>query len=237
MCWQVALQALAPGAAAAGTTAAAGAGMAAGAAAVGGGAVGAGMAVGGTALTTAATAQMATALSTASFITSTAGSLLSYAQQAQAASRMSKAAHKQWQAEQAQLGERARQEKLRFQIENDQLARNAAVGIAKTKTMGAAQGLAGPDDRVVDFAIKAEEYAGLDRAMMDMKMASLDEASGQSTLRFQTALDQARSATSTEAFLGLGMNIAGGFFDSYRMFGALPFEDPAKYSRRITGSA
>ena len=183
------------------------------------------------------TAQLTTALSSAAWISSAVGNLAGFAANVKMAKAMGEAAHKQWQAEQAQLGERARQEKLKSEIEHDQLARNAAVGIAKTKTMGTAQGLAGLDERVIDFAIQAEQAAGIDREVLDMKMASLNEAAGQSTQRFQTALDQARSATSPEAFLGLGMNLAGGFFDSYRMFGALPFEDPAKYSKRITGIA
>ena len=134
---------------------------------------------------------------------------------------------------QMQLAERERQEMLRDQIERDQLARNAAIGIAKTRTLATGMGMAEADDRVIDFMVKSEEMAGIERANFAMMQASLAEAGDQSFLNTQAAVEQARSATGPMALAGLGANIAGGFFDSYRAFGALPFEDPTKYSTRV----
>ena len=221
MCWQVLMTALGPGAA----TATAGSALTA----VGG----IGGTVGGAALTASAGAQLTTALSSASFITSTVGNLLGFAQQAKQASAMGRAAVERDKKTQMQLAERERQEMLRDQIERDQLARNAAIGIAKTRTLATGMGMAEADDRVIDFMVKSEEMAGIERANFAMMQASLAEAGDQSFLNTQAAVEQARSATGPMALAGLGANIAGGFFDSYRAFGALPFEDPTKYSTRV----
>lgn len=191
----------------------------------------------GTTVTEVATAKLITALSTASFTTNMVGSFLNFAVSAKQASAQGEAATKAFHAEQMQLAERERQEKLKFQIENDQLARNAAMGIAKTKTMATGQGLGVADDRVMDFMMKSEEMAGMERANMKMTQAALSEAADQSFLRAKAAVDQARSATGLMALAGLALDIGSGYFDSYRMFGALPFEDPADYSKRITGIA
>ena len=227
MCWTIVAQALATKAAA--TTAAGAAMTAAGGAA----------AVGGTALTASGTAQaaLATTLSSAAFVANTAGLILQFKQQADLAEAMGKAAHSQYQREQAQLGERARQEMVKFQIERDQLSRNAAVGIAKTRTEGTAQGLAGPDDRIVDFVNRADEAAGIDRAVHEMRIQNLNERASQSEARYKVAYKQVASATSTEAWLGLGMNIMGAYADSYSQFGAVPFESQESYAARLGVSA
>ena len=179
------------------------------------------------------TSQLITALSSGSFAVNTGLQLLGFGAQAKQAKLMGQVAQREAQAVAAQVNERKRQEKIRSQIETINLARNAAVGISKTKTMASAQGLAGVDDRVIDFANRADEMAGLEKTQLDMRLASLNETRLQSARRLDAALAEARSATSPEAFLGLGANIAGGFFDSYRAFGALPFESPTTYSERV----
>jgi len=226
MCYAQIIAALAP---AAGATGAAGAALSS----VGGLAGTAG----GAALSGAASTQIATALSSASFLMSTTGQLLSFAEQAKMASAMGEAAVYKHKKLQMQASERERQEKISTMIENDQLARNAALGMAKTRTLATGQGLAGDDDRITDFVMNAEEMAGLQRANLKMTMASLTETVDQSAMATKSAVDQARSATSPLAYAGLAMNIGSGYLDSYRMFGSLPFEDPAAYAYRVHGIA
>jgi len=181
----------------------------------------------------AATTSLTTALSTASFLTSTVGSLMSFNAQQDAANDMAKAANKQFQAEQAQIAERSRQEKLQAMVENDQLYRNAAIGMSTAKTASAAQGRGGLDPRLADFAINADEAAGLDRAELKWKMSALQERASQSTIVAQTAFDTARSAFSPEAYLGLGLDVASNFLSSTAAFGSTPFESAASYNARL----
>tara|TARA_R110000824_G_scaffold59720_1_gene160130 strand:- start:2456 stop:2914 length:459 start_codon:yes stop_codon:yes gene_type:complete len=146
---------------------------------------------------------------------------------------MGKAANKQFQAEQAQIAERSRQEKLQAMVENDQLYRNAALGMATAKTASAAQGRGGVDLRLADFAMNADEAAGLDRAELKWKMSALQERASQSTIAAQTAFDTASSAFSTEAYLGLGLDLASNFLSSTAAFGSTPFESAASYNARL----
>ena len=215
------------------TAAAAGmsaAGMGVGAAALGASATAAASTLG---MTAATTSSLTTALSTASFLTSTVGSLLSFNAQQDAANDMAKAANQQYQAEQAQIAERARQEQIQGMIENDQLYRNAVLGMAATKTASAAQGRGGIDPRLADFAMNADAAAGLAKKELGWKMSALQEKASQSTIVAQRAFDTARSAFSPEAYLGLGLDVASNFFSSTATFGSSPFESAASYNARL----
>ena len=213
----------------AGTTAA---GVSAAGAAAGG-ITGTALSASGQALTLSAQASLTQALSSAAFLTTTAGSLMQFVQMQEQSKDMAKAANKQFQAEQAQVAELARQEKVRFAVENDQLYRKASLGFAKRKTAQAAQGLAGADPRAVTFALQASEASGIESEMLKMRLSSLQERATQSTITAQTAFDTARSAFSPEAYLGLGLDISSNFLSATHAFGAMPFESSESYGRRL----
>lgn len=218
------------GAAQAAGTAAAGV-SAAGAAA--GGITGTALGASGQALAASAQASLTQALSSAAFLTTTAGSLMQFVQMQKQAEDMGQAANKQFQAEQAQIAERARQEKVRSAVENDQLYRKASLGFAKSKTAQSAQGLAGADPRAVTFALQASEASGIESEMLKMRLSSLQERATQSTITAQAAFDTARSAFSPEAYLGLGLDIGSNFLSSTQSFGAMPFESSESYMNRL----
>ena len=64
-------------------------------------------------------------------------------------------------------------------------------------------------------------------------MSALQEKAAQSTIAAQTAFDTARSAFSTEAYLGLGLDVASNFLSSTAAFGSTPFESAASYNARL----
>ena len=189
-----------------------------------------------TAAGVSAQAALATQMASAAFVTNTVSSLMSYSETAKAAAATGKAAIKDYQREQKQLAERERQEELKFQVENDQLSRNAAIGIAKTKTMGTAQGVGPMDDRVADFMIKSEEMMGLERANLKLVKSSIRDNAEQSRLRAKVVVDQARSATGGMALAGLALNIYSGWINATSTFGSKPFEDPEAYAARVIGT-
>ena len=245
MCWPQLVAAMATAAPAAATATAVGATTAATVglspaaattAAAGLAGTAAGLSAGAAASTAAgvsAQAALATQMASAAFVTNTVSALMSYSETAKAAAATGKAAIKDYQREQKELAERERQEELSFQVENDQLSRNAAIGIAKTKTLGTAQGVGPMDDRVADFMIKSEEMMGLERANLKLVKSSIRDNAEQSRLRAKVVVDQARSATGGMALAGLALNIYSGWIDATRMFGSKPFEDPEEYAARI----
>ena len=175
---------------------------------------------------------LALTMSNASIISSTLLELGNFAVSAQQAAAQGDQAAKTYLKEQMQLRERERQEELKHQVNLDMLARNAAMGMATTKTAATARGVAG-EEAIMAFAIKENEIASFERANLKMEKSALAEASDQSFFKAKSAIDTAQSATGPLAFMGLGAGIAGGYFDSYRMFGAVPFEGQTNYAARL----